>query len=63
MVEIIKNNKIVTLLDGDVHLSFKMRQSVAEIISHSENISDLIPLFDLFVKKYSPLFCKNLLDQ
>lgn len=55
MVEIIKNNKIVTLSDGDVHLSFKMRQSVAEIISHSENISDLIPLFDLFVKKYSPL--------
>jgi hypothetical protein len=55
VVEIIKNNKIVTLLDGDVHLSFKMRQSVAEIISHSENISDLIPLFDLFVKKYSPL--------
>jgi hypothetical protein len=55
VVEIIKNNKIVTLSDGDVHLSFKMRQSVAEIISHSENISDLIPLFDLFVKKYSPL--------
>ena len=55
MVEIVKNNKIVTISDGSVHLSFKIRQSVAEIISHSENISELIPLFDLFVRKYSPL--------
>lgn len=55
MAEIIKNNKIVTLSDGEVHLSFKIRQSVAEIIRYSENISDLIPLFDLFVKKYKPL--------
>lgn len=50
-----RDNDTINVSDGNSHISFVMRKSIAEIVNYSENFIDLIPLFDLFVKKYKPL--------
>ena len=50
-----RDNDTINVSDGNSYISFVMRKSVAEIVNYSENLLDLIPLFDLFVKKYKPL--------
>lgn len=46
---------MIEVSNSTSHICFSMRKSVAEIVNYSDNLPDLIPLFDLFVKKYKPL--------
>ena len=53
--EISREDDTIKISKGDSYISFIIRKSIAEIIDHSENMPELIPLFDLFIKKYKPI--------
>lgn len=54
-VKIDRENDTVRVSSNTSYICFAIRKSIAEIVDYSENSPDLIPLFDLFVKKYKPI--------
>ena len=54
-VKIDRENNTVRVSSNTSYICFAIRKSIAEIVDYSENLPDLISLFDLFVKKYKPL--------